>query len=77
MSVNMETFFLVDCCPKQMNTYDLKIPFTDFFISLKMTLKCEPSQYGGFLVSLHAHSMTVLLFSGVKRRGEMLGALLL
>lgn len=53
------------------------MPLTDFFISWKMTLKCEPSQYGGFLVSLHAHSMTVLLFSGVKRRGAMLGALVL
>lgn len=63
--------------PRQTDTQDLKTPLTDFFISWKMTLKCEPSQYGGFLVSLHAHSMTALLFSGVKRRGAMLGALVL
>lgn len=55
----------------------LKTPFTDFTTSRKMTLKCEPSQYGAFLVSLQAQSMTVLSFSGLKRSGEMLGALAL
>lgn len=74
MSYDMETGLIA--APNTW-TYDLKRPFTDFFTSLKMTLKCEPSQYGGFLVSLHAHSKTALLFSGVKRSGEMLGALLL
>lgn len=55
----------------------LKTPFTDFTTSLKMTLKCEPSQYGAFLVSLQAQSMTVLSFSRLKRSGVMLGALVL
>lgn len=68
-----KTFFISGLSPTQ----DLKTPLTDFITSWKMTLKCEPSQYGGFLVSLHAHSMTALLFSGVKRRGAMLGALVL
>lgn len=52
----------------------LKTPFTDLTKSRKMTLKCEPSQYGAFLVCLQAHSKTVPSFSGVKRRGRMLGA---
>jgi len=52
----------------------LKTPFMDIIKSWKMTLKCEPSQYGGPLVCLQAQSMTVRSLSGVKRRGEMLGA---
>ena len=58
-----------------LNAVHLKMPFTDFTTSWKMTLKCEPSQYGAFLVCLQAHSMTVLSLSGVKRRGGILGAL--
>lgn len=63
--------------PSLLKADHLKTPFTDFNTSLKMTLKCEPSQYGAFLVSLHAHNMTVLSLSGLKRSGAMLGALVL
>lgn len=66
--------------PPSANIWDavhLKTPFTDFTTSRKMTFRCEPSQYGAFLVSLQAHSKTVLFLSGVKRRGEMLGAFVL
>lgn len=53
----------------------LNRPFTAFTTSRKMTLTCEASQYGAFLVCLQAHSRTALSLSGVKNRGEMLGAL--
>lgn len=58
-----------------LNTVHLKMPFTNFTTSRKMTFKCEPSQYGAFFVVLQAHSRTALSLSGVKSRGEMPGAL--
>ena len=68
---------LVDCIlllRQRWNSSHLNTPFTFFTTSWKITLKCEPSQYGAFLVCLQAHSMTALSLSGVKRRGEKLGA---